>query len=352
MFERLRPIALPETLALTADLRWLDEGRLLLGVEGGGVYLWRIGDQEGVLEASVTGAGGYHRGFESYSRVGGSSSGSVAFAGGVFGVYLKGEGDLDTLKAIEIVGDVDRRGDRTAVVGLSRDENGGWEDHTAWLFKDGDSEPQRLLPTRDDGEAMGRCWHVGVSVIRLISDERVLVVPGLEPGVFVYDRSGQLLESLGADTFGADAGCGLEEGKRSMLGKAAFRIGWLARRRVIDELLADGSGNIYFFVRHVPGGPGSIVLESPESGPDSQPVATYSATNPPLGRVCWDLVQARADELTAVTTLPCAVESRFADTRLRADLRGDRAIVLLTGFAGALARPADVFEALIGPPES
>lgn len=340
-FERLgSPVVLPTKLALTADLRWLDEGRLLLGVEGAGIYSWRIGDDEGTLEASLAGAGGYHRGFESYSRVGGASSGSVAFAGGLFGVYLKNEGDIDTLKPIEIVGDVDRRGDRTAVVGLSRNEDGGWEDHIAWVFEDGESEPRTLLPTRDGGEIMGQCWHAEVSVVRFISDERVLVVPGLEPGVFVYDKAGQLLESLGADTFAADAGCGLEEEKRSMLGKAAFAIGWMAGRRVIDELLADEAGNIYFFVRHVPGGPESIVLEA------------YRATHPPLGRVCWDLIQARAEELTAVTTLPCAVESKFADTRLRADLRGDKAVVLLTGFPGALARPAEVFEARLRPPES
>lgn len=346
--ERLEPIGLPETLALTADLRWLDEDQLRLGVEEGGVYSWRIGDDEAVLEASLAGNDGYHRGFESYSRVGGSSSGSVAFAGGVFGVYLKSGDRFGTLKAIEIVGDVDRRGDRTAVVGLSRNEDGGWGDHISWLFEDGEPEPRNLLPTRDGGETMGYCWHAEVSVIRFISDERILVVPGLEPGVFVYDRSGELVESLATDTFTADAGCGLEPGKGFMLGDAAFTVGWLARRRVIDEALADGSGNIYFFVRHVPGGPGSIIMEPPESGPDS----AYRATNPPLGRVCWDLVQTRAEELTATSTLPCAIESEFADTRLRADLRGERAVILLTGFPGALARPAELFKALIRPPES
>ena len=385
-FELQGPILLPQPLALTADVRWLDEDRLLLGVEGSGVYSWRIGDDEGTLEASLAGAGGYYRGFESYSRVGGSSSGSVAFAGGLFGVYLKSRGDFEMLKAIEIVGDVDRRGDRTAVVGLSRNEVGDWEDHIAWVFKDGESEPRTLLPTRDGGEIMGQCWHAEVSVVRLISEERVLVVPGLEPGVFVYDRAGQLLESVGADTFAADAGCGLEEGERSLLGNAAFTIEWMAGRRVIDELLADEAGNVYFFVRHVPGGPESIVLEPPESGADTQPAAgasgqatvvsgrtdaggatilttvrgftrgaenhssTYDAAHPPLGRVCWDLVQARAEELTAVTTLPCAVESEFADTRLRADLRGDKAVVLLTGLPAALARPALVFEARLRPP--
>lgn len=387
-FERLEPVVLPKPLALTADLRWLGQDQLRLGVEEGGVFSWRIGDDQGLLAASLAGADGYHRGFESYSRVAGGSTGSVAFAGGVFGVYLKSGRRFDTLKAIEIVGDVDRRGDLTAVVGLSRSEDGGWEDHIAWLFKDEEPEPRNLLPTRDGGETMGHCWHAEVSVIRFISDERILVVPGLEPGVFVYDRSGELVESLGTDTFTADAGCGLEPEKGFMLGDAAFTVGWLARRRVIDEALADGSGNIYFFVRHVPGGPGSIVMEPPESGPDSQPAAgasgqprvvenattaegarvvttvrgfskgaeatsaAYRATNPPRGRVCWDLVQARAEELAATSTLPCAVESEFADTRLRADLRGEKAVILLTGFPGALARPAELFKALIRPPES
>ena len=37
---------------------------------------------------------------------------------------------------------------------------------------------------------------------------------------------------------------------------------------------------------------------------------------PPTGRVCWDLVHARVDDLRAVTRQSCVVESGFADTRL------------------------------------
>jgi len=45
-----------------------------------------------------------------------------------------------------------------------------------------------------------------------------------------------------------------------------------------------------------------------------------AAVPPPSGRVCWDLVHARVDDLRTVARQPCVVESEFADTRLRADL--------------------------------
>ena len=389
--ERLEPsLVLPENLTLATDVRWLNDGIVLLGVEGRGVYSWRLGEDEGEPRVSLAATDGYHRGFESYSRVGGASAGRVVFAGGLFGVYEQGreDGGVSTLKPIEIVGDVDRRGLLTAAVGLSRTEDGSWEDHIAWLFRDGESEPRKLLPTRDGGESMGHCWHAEVSAIRFISDERVLVVPGLEPGVFVYDLSGSLVEALTSETFSADTGCGLEPERGFMLGQAAFTIGWMAGRRLIDEVVADGSGNVYFFVRHVPEGPEGIDLGAPaprikpessrsavgqatviENGAtaDGGQVVTvvrgftkgaerdspaYDASRPPRGRVCWDLVHAPADELAAATTLPCAVESEFADARLRADLRGNTAIVLLTGFTGALARPAALFEARIEAPGS
>ncbi|MCY3971398.1 MAG: hypothetical protein OXG74_15810, partial [Acidobacteria bacterium] len=77
-----------------------------------------------------------------------------------------------------------------------------------------------------------------------------------------------------------------------------------------------------------------------------------AAVPPPSGRVCWDLVHARVDDLRAPTMRPCVIESEFADTRLRADLRGDRVVILLRGGAlrGGDVREAEAFEARIRPP--
>ena len=239
-------------------------------------------------------------------------------------------------------------------------------------------------------------------MIRFISEDRLLVIPGAEPGVFVYDREGAFHDSLDAETFFAEGGCDVEanEWGRSPLFDAYVRAEWLGQRRVIDEVVADGAGNVYFFVRYAaddhsggladsrqnraldaipllgvgagwltqqPPGPKGPRRQEPEE-PDKQPGRTVTSTvavrggsisdrvvasvPPPTGRVCWDLVHARVDDLRAVTRQSCVVESEFADTRLRADLRGDRAVILLRGGAlrGSDVRSAEAFEARVRPP--
>ena len=180
---------------------------------------------------------------------------------------------------------------------------------------------------------MYRCAGVGLSVVRIISDERVLVVPGAEAGVFAFDRNGALIESLDAAMFSADVGCEAE--RRELLLERPFRLAWLSRRRVIDEVVADETGNVYFFVRYLPSGSLDYVEDQPR------------------GSVCWDLVHAQADDLANLTTLPCAVRSERADARLRADLRGDRLVFLLQdGVALNEGRLSELFEARLTPPET
>lgn len=412
-FERLTTLELPDAVERATDVRWLSDDELLLGVGGDGIRAWRIGEEETELGASLTGAHG--GGFQSYSRVGGASSGGVAFAGGLFGVYLQNASGTTVLKPLEIVGDVDRRGHLTAAVGLSRRSggyrDGDWEDHISWLFEDGEEMPRGLLPTRDEGQGMGRCWEASISAIRFVSEELVLVVPGGEPGVFVYNRSGELVESLGAESFSADGGCEIGEEESLLLGEALYSLAWLSRRRVVDEIVSDGAGNVYFFVRNMPDGVESLGTapsvakvrstddeardEKSSTAPSAEQVAdeelleaagtsvrealidsgrtdddggrimtrvrgftvghavdaaTYDPESPPPGRVCWDLLHTRVEDLTGVTRLPCAVKADLADARLRADLRGERAVVLIRGFDGLWARPAEAFEARIVPP--
>jgi len=395
---------------------------LLLGVDGDGIFSWRIGDDRANLD--ITLSEGTASTFQGYGRVGGASSGGTAFAGGLFGVYLKTEAGIAPLKPVEIVGDLDRRGNLTAAVGLSRKDGGyrrgAMEDHVAWLFEDGQEEPVKLLPTRDEGQRMGRCWESQTYVIRFIADDRVLIVPDGEPGVFVYDTSGELVESLDSFDFTADAGCALTEEQSLLMGEAAYRLALLGKRRLVDEVVADDAGNVYFFVRHLPdglnatvsAGAAAAVLSSSAAAtsegrslPDGSGIGpvrltgedakrfleaagsdvqtrlveredasgnkvvtrvttfnvgarpdppasapAYDRENPPRARVCWDLVHVRADDLTAVTTLLCAFESEFADARLRADLRGDRAVVLVRGFEGLWSRRAQAFEVRLQRP--
>lgn len=473
--ETLEQLDLPDEIARASDVRWLQDGELVVGVIGRGLYSWRVGEKAGQLrvaleepEADVLNVGGravvnsnqYER---DYGRLAGSPD-EMAFTDLFSGIHLATEDGIDSLADLEHVGDLDRRGSLTAAVGLMRKDEDGWAEHAAWLIHDGAETARGLLPTRDGGRGLELCSDAELSVIRFISDDRLLVIPGAEPGVFVYDREGVFHDSLDAETFFAEGGCDIEanEWGRSPLFDAYVRADWLGQRRLIDEVVADGEGNVYFFVRYAAAGPAAdrtadtetpfelrrrpaaaadIAATLPNTDPDcsvplcyeravpgrmpaggaydwrpaettrdvestwgryrhhvalrssaaarpawqqpptvkglrrqqpdeagSQPGQTVTSqvrvragsisdrvvasVPPPTGRVCWDLVHARVDDLRAVTSQSCVVESEFADTRLRADLRGDRAVILLRGGAlrGADVRSAEAFEARVRPP--
>ena len=466
--EVLKRLDLPREVARAADVRWWADDEIVLGVIGGGVHAWRLGDSGAELrvaleepEPDVREIGG--RRFlgpshdRDYGRLAVSPLG-IAFADLFGGVHVATEAGISDLTYIEFLGDLDREGTQTAATGLLRNEDDAWAPYAAWLIEDAGGTPRGLLPTRDGGRALESCSDAELSVIRFLSDDRLLVIPGAEAGVFVYGRDGTLHDSLDAATFLAESGCGVEtdEWGNSPLSDAYARADWLGPRRIIDEVIADGVGNVYFFVRyaaageaeelavhgdapllrgpraeaaltstlpnttgdcsvplcHEPAAAGRIPAREGQqltaasgrapagfghlrhhvalrSGPkaegrtgqssrfrgsrrqesqgqNNQPSRqnvdriragsvdsrVVASAPPPRGRVCWDLVHARVDSLRTVATRPCVVESEFADTRLRADLQGDRVVILLRGGAlrGADVRTAEALEARLLPP--
>ena len=414
-FEGLKRLDLPRQIARAADVRWLDDGEVALGAIGEGVHAWRPGESGAELRVAledpapeVFETGGRvavnRNTFErDYGRLGVSAQG-LAFADLFGGLFVANEDGIDGPVEIKLLGDLDRQGVLTAAVGLMLGDPDGWAPYAAWLIADGSGSPRGLLPTRDGGRGLELCRDAELSVIRFISDDRLLVIPGAEAGVFVYDLDGAIRDSLDAATFLAGSGCDVEpnEWGNSPLSDAYWRADWLSPRRIIDEVVADGGGNVYFFVRYGADRPGPawraetsprrrsihhVALRSGAGatstghrepglaeaqrqqppGGRSQPwrredVDRIRAGNvedlvvasvpPPSGRVCWDLVHARVDDLRTVTMRPCVIESEYADTRLRADLRGDRVVILLRGGAlrGGDVRAADAFEARIRPP--
>ena len=382
-FEGLKRLDLPQRIARAADVRWLDDGEVALGAIGEGIHAWRPGADGAELRVAleapapevfeIGGRAVVNRNtFErDYGRLGVSPRG-LAFADMFGGLFVASEDGIDGPVDIQFLGDLDRHGDLTAAVGLMLKDTDGWAPYAAWLIEDGGGPPRGLLPTRDGGRDLELCRDAELSVIRFVSEDRLLVIPGAEAGVFVYDLDGAIRDSLDAATFLAGSGCDVEaeEWDKSPLSDAYVRADWLGPRRLIDEVVADGAGNVYFFVRYGAERPAEVAL-----GPSRQERAlgappalvglgagtlTRSTQNdlvvasvpPPTGRVCWDLVHARVDDLRTVAMRPCVIESEYADTRLRADLRGDRAVILLRGGAlrGGDVRAADAFEARIRPP--
>lgn len=469
--EGLKRLDLPREIARASDVRWLADGEILLGVIGSGIHAWQFGESGAELRVAledpapevleIGGRAVVHRGtFErDYGRLGTSAQG-LAFADLFGGVFVTSEDGFDGPVDVKFLGDLDRRDSLTAAVGLMLGDADGWSPYAAWLIADGSGSPRGLLPTRDGGSGLERCRDAELSVTRFISDDRLIVIPGAEAGVFVYDVDGALQDSLDAAIFFAETGCDVElnEWGNSPLNDAYARADWLSPRRIIDEVVADGAGNVYFFVRYgaerpaeepraevgslpdfglravtaeiaatlpntdpacptphcyEPATPGLVPATSAyywrprpkwryEGSPrrssihhvalrsglraegltgqspgfqasrQQQPQGrgnqlsrqdvdriragtgdrVIASVPPPRGRICWDLVHAHVDDLRTVARQSCLVESEFADTRLRADLRGDRVVILLRGGAlrGADVRAAEAFEARLLPP--
>lgn len=430
VLEALRPLDAPALIGSAADVRWQSDGSLQVGLRQDGVYVWRPGAGGSELLATLAGTTYWRAGrYGNYSRLGGGPAGGVVFAGDLFGVYRQHDGRVTALKTnLEIVGDLDEHNGWTVAVGLSRQAEPSpgpddiWEPYVAWMF-DVEGAVRGLLPTRDGGAALDACYPVELSLARFVADDLALVIPGAEPGAFLYGTDGILRGTLDVGTFSASRpDCGPEQ--KPLLYKEEFRNAWLNRHRFIDEVAANGEGDVFFFVRHVEerrsvgatarstglgrtavGQRGDVgwtdEVEAAERTPtalaldlDSLPTGELEALlkeaasegglivldgdraarvvaaakaqtarregpRPPGSpvlptanvSVCWDLVHARVEDLGRVSTAPCAVESDMPEARLRVDLSGDRAVLLVRGAtrlaSGGVTRPApsEFFEA-------
>lgn len=289
--EGLKRLDLPREIARASDVRWLAEGEIVLGVIGSGIHAWRLGESGAELRVAledpapevleIGGRAVVNRNtFErDYGRFGISPQG-LALADPFGGVFLANESGINGPVDIKFLGDLDRRGALTAAVGLVLGDTDGWSPYAGWLIADGSGSPRGLLPTRDGGRGLELCRDAELSVIRFVSEDRLLVIPGAEAGVFVYDLDAALHDSVDAATFFAESGCDFELNQwgSSPLSDAYQRADWLGPRRIIDEVVADGGGNVYFFVRYgaerPAEEPGAEIGALPRSGPRA--VATES----------------------------------------------------------------------------
>lgn len=409
VLEELRPLDPPGQIAAAEDVRWLVDGSLLLGLRQDAVYSWTPGAVETRLVATL--AGTTHRRaarYGNYSRLGGGPADGLVFAGDLFGVYRQQGDRISALKAnLEIVGDLDHRAGWTVAVGLARKSGPSsgpddiWEPYVAWLF-DAEGGVRGLLPTRDGGVALDSCYPAELSVTRFLADDLVLVIPGAEAGAFLYGTDGMLRGTVALGELTASRpDCGPEQ--KPLLYEEEFRTAWLTRHRVIDEVAANGNGDVFLFVRHVDEsravpsalpsasaaptaagqhgardgalsvresvGVGAVALSLDSlpsrelaelldeaaseggllvldedraallgavakvqgAGNESRGTSVHPAPKVTRASVCWDIVHARVEDFSRVSTAPCAVRSDLADARLRVDLAGDRAVLLVRG---------------------
>lgn len=139
---------------------------------------------------------------------------------------------------------IDVRDNRLAIVGVRRDEQRkiGKDGAIAWTGSL-DKELADLKPFLYDiggpgAIAMGRCMATPLGAARFLTDGSLVVVPGVQPGVHLYDPQGKLARTWDTGSLGIDTDCSsVSEEEYIKLSSSVYRQLWINRRRIVDTLL-------------------------------------------------------------------------------------------------------------------
>jgi len=215
-------------------------------------------------------------------------------------------GDLHRDVVLEFMNDMDLRGDQLLLLGTYRDESGRRSPDAAlaWLVEfDGNEVGRRHAITFSSlgpgPQAMDACGAFELGHVRFLSDGRALVVPGAEPGAFLYDTTGKLLATWDTTALGLDVPCATLEQERveALSRDPDARWAWLNGFETVDEIL------------DLPAAPVLI---------------TRRVTD---GKTRWRTIELLPQAKTTRRDLP--LPSLSKNTHLRADFDGERIVFLL-----------------------
>lgn len=300
-----------------SDLRWLGEDSLALvdGIDG----LFRLDLAAGdASPAALPFTAGRASNAVPTVRLGLSDThlavGQIAF---LLRWQERDEGAPAHPISIEYLADLDVRRDEILLIGVRRDSEGRLAPDGAivWraaLRRDADPEPVLGSATGPGAESMQDCAAVDLSQVRFLADGGFLVVPGVDPGIFLYDERGLLTRAWDTARLGIDTGCPpFREQQPSLGADPAARTRFLFSRRVVDEIL------------DLPGGPAVVVRRAGGDG------------------ISWDLIQLDT-ESEHVDTRPLPLRGHGSGDRLKADVLGNRLAVLIAGEVGSGSEEARV----------
>jgi hypothetical protein len=299
----LSDVELPAELRLAVDVRWASGSSVFLALK-----------RSGVVEASLDGKGQPPKQLIAGEKVPGgfwlswhvAASPTYLVAGApFFSLTWRRLGSAERKEeAFEGIHDLDLQGSRIAVVGARRDEAGKLapEGAIAWtgsLDKGlADLKPLIFDAGGPGVPSMNACASLMLGATRFLADGSLVVVPGVQPGVYRYDAQGKLLHSWDTVALGVDTDCGGVGKPLAATLAANFprRLAWINDRRIVDEVLP------------LPAGPGLLVRSVEQ------------------GQTRWGLKVLRSDGSAVVYDVPIRAPGPFG--HLKGDVRGDRLILL------------------------
>lgn len=295
---------LPKELGIVSDLRWASADSIFLAAGKSGGLRLRFEPEWGKHEVEVPAGPSLW----AAARVGASSRYLAIGAPAHTVAWRKlPAGELRAVALYTVV-DLDVFEDRLVVLGARKDERERFAPDGAitWIGSLdnnlADLKPVHFSVAGPGARPMDACGAFETGAVRFLGDGTFLVVPGVEPGIFLYDRTGTLLRSWEARDVGLDADCGLNDEQMMLLSASLeARSAWINQRRVLDDIVA------------LPQGAGLLVRQ----------IAN--------GRTGWQLKILRRDGRVSTHALPFTLPSPH--WHLRADVRGERIAILVKEYA-------------------
>ena len=287
------------------DIRAIDGSTVYLALGRNGIV--RLSAKSSKVERHVE-KPAEEGGFFFAARLGASPTRlAVASPFGAFAWRGLPEGKTGTLP-FALVMDVDVQGDRIVVLGADTDDTGTWaaDGGLAWIgTMEGEKLELSLLALSDKGrgsQSVARCHFLESGAVRFLPDGSILVVPGVESGVYLYDRRARLIRTWQTEPLGILDDCPFDAEQTSqMAGDPAARWAWLNRFRTVEDIVP-AAGEPALLVRSVM-----------------------------KGRTSWSLTTLLADGKTRNQTLPVTQDGER--WHARADIYEGRLMLLLFEYA-------------------
>ncbi|MEM6796412.1 MAG: hypothetical protein AAF725_20745 [Acidobacteriota bacterium] len=241
--ELVRELELPlPRFRRAADLRWAGEEKLAVADLREGVFTASTLTGQTDKAKLIRGAK-ERRGFWLAARLGFSNR-FVVTAAPVHELAWseRGSGSLKRADFVWVV-DLDLRGDQLLLLGQRRDEDGQVAPDGGILWAATLSEePVAWTPRMfaADGPGPGRmdaCAILELASVRFMRDGSYLVVPGIQPGVFLYAASGKLRRAWDHKALGFYADCDISTEQTTRLSAdSEARQLWRNQRVLVEDL--------------------------------------------------------------------------------------------------------------------
>ena len=270
-------IELPAQVRWAWDVRWSGEHSVYVVACKFGTYEIDLKNPQAKPTTIIPGLrdGGYW-----FARYLALSDDYLVVSAPVYDLIWKGRTNegLTGMYAMSEILDIDSSGNQLLVLGVKRDESYQYapDGAIAWLgsLEKNLEDLQPLLYSADGpgASSMVTCGYFGQGKVRSLPDGTLVVVPGVEPGVYLYDSGGKLKGVIQTENLGFDTDCPLTvEEAGELKGKFELSSAWINRRRLLDEILPLGN-RIGLVIRTVKNGRTTWVMKVVQLGGDAETV--------------------------------------------------------------------------------